>query len=78
MKREIINEVTVLGYGHGEFFIEFLYKVHKKGYRIKEIPYVQKKDEDQKNSKSAPNLIKYFYLGFIYVLRIFSSIIRRD
>ena len=78
MKRKIINEVTILGYGHGEFFIEFLYKVYKKGFKIKEISYIQKKDKDIKNSKSAPNLIKYFYLGFIYVLRIFSAIIRKD
>ena len=78
MKRQIINEVTFLGYGHGEFFIEFLYKVHKKGFKIKEIPYVQKKDQDQANSKSSPNLVKFFYLGFIYVLRIFSAIVRRD
>ena len=78
MKRQIINEVTFLGYGHGEFFIEFLYKVHKKGFKIKEIPYVQKKDQDQANSKSSPNLVKFFYLGFIYVLRIFSAIMRRD
>ena len=78
MKRQIINEVTFLGYGHGEFFIEFLYKVHKKGFKIKEIPYVQKKDQDLTNSKSAPNLAKFFYLGFIYILRIFSSIMRRD
>ena len=78
MKRKIINEVTFLGYGHGEFFIEFLYKVHKKGFKIKEIPYVQKKDQDLTNSKSAPNLAKFFYLGFIYILRIFSSLMRRD
>ena len=78
MKRQIINEVTFLGYGHGEFFIEFLYKVHKKGFKIKEIPYVQKKDQDLANSKSSPNLVKFFYLGFIYVLRIFSAIVRRD
>ncbi len=78
MKRQIINEVTFLGYGHGEFFIEFLYKVHKKGFKIKEIPYVQKKDQDLTNSKSAPNLVKFFYLGFIYIVRIFSSIMRRD
>ena len=78
MKRKIINEVTFLGYGHGEFFIEFLYKVHKKGFKIKEIPYVQKKDQDLTNSKSAPNLAKFFYLGFIYILRIFSSVMRRD
>ena len=78
MKRQIINEVTFLGYGHGEFFIEFLYKVHKKGFKIKEIPYVQKKDQGPANSKSSPNLVKFFYLGFIYVLRIFSAIVRRD
>jgi len=35
-------------------------------------------DQDLTNSKSAPNLVKFFYLGFIYILRIFSSIMRRD
>ena len=78
MKRKIIDEAKILGYGHGEFFIEFLYKVYKKGFKIKEISYIQKKDKDIKNSKSAPNLIKYFHLGFIYVLRIFSALIRKD
>jgi len=78
MKRKVVDEVTILGYGHGEFFIEFLYQVYKKGFQIKEIPYVQKVDKDIKNSKSAPNLFKYFSLGFTYVLRIFSSILRKD
>ena len=78
MKREILDEVTFLGYGHGEFFVEFLYNVHRKGFKIKEIPFIQKKDEDSPNSKSAPNLIKFFYLGFMYVLRIFSTITRRN
>jgi len=78
MKRKIIDETVFLGYGHGEFFIEFLYKAHKKGFKIKEIPFIQKEDKDLKNSKSAPNLIKYFFLGFIYVLRIFSAKIRKD
>ena len=78
MKRKVVDEVTILGYGHGEFFIEFLYQVYKKGFKIKEIPYVQKEDKDIKNSKSAPNLFKYFSLGFTYVLRIFSSILRKD
>ena len=78
MKRKILDEVTFLGYGHGEFFLEFLHNAHKKGFKIKEIPYVQKKDIDLVNSKSAPNLIKFFYLGFMYVLRIFSTITRRN
>ena len=77
MKRKILDEVTFLGYGHGDFFLEFLFNVHQKGFKIKEIPYVQKKDDDNTNSKSSPNLGKFFYLGFLYILRIFVSLIRR-
>jgi len=77
MKRKILDEVTFLGYGHGEFFLEFLYNVYQKGFKIKEIPYIQKKDEEGPDSKSAPNLIKFFYLGYLYILRIFTTLIRR-
>ena len=38
MKRKIVDEVTFLGYGHGEFFLEFLYNVYQKGFKVKEIP----------------------------------------
>ena len=77
MKRKILDEVTFLGYGHGEFFLEFLYNVYQKGFKVKEIPYIQKKDEDISNSKSAPYLIKFFYLVFLYILRVFATLIRR-
>ena len=77
MKRKVMDEVTFLGYGHGEFFLELLYNAHNKGFKIKEIPHVQKKDEDIENSKSAPNLFKFFFYGFMYLLRIFSTILRR-
>jgi len=77
MKRKILDEVTFLGYGHGDFFLEFLYNVYQKGFFIKEIPYVQKRDEDSINSKSSPNLIKFSYLGFLYILRIFVTLLRR-
>ncbi len=77
MKRKVLDEVTFLGYGHGEFFLEFLYNVHKKGFKIKEIPYIQSKDEDIINSKSASSLVKFLYLGLMYFLRILSTLIRR-
>mgnify|MGYP000910507391 CR=1 FL=1 len=77
MKRKILDEVTFLGYGHGDFFLEFLYNVYQKGFKIKEIPYIQKKDDNSSNSKSSPNLIKFFYLGFLYILRVFTTLIRR-
>jgi len=78
MKRKVLDEATFLGYGHGDFFIEFLNNAYKKGFIIKEIPFVQKKDDEFEVSKSAPNLIKFYYLGIMYVIRIFSTIIRRD
>ena len=77
MKRKILDEVTFLGYGHGEFFLEFLYNAHQKDFKIKEIPYVQRKDENIANSKSSPSLLKFFYLGSLYILRIFATLLRR-
>jgi len=77
MKRKILDEVTFIGYGHGEFFLEFLYNAHRKGFKIKEIPYVQIKDEDLGNSKSASSIIKFFYLGLMYLIRIIITLIRR-
>jgi len=35
MKRQVMDEVTFLGYGHGEFFLEFIYNAYKKGFKIK-------------------------------------------
>ena len=67
MKRKVLDETTLLGYGHGDFFVEFLYSVIKKNFSIKEIPYIQKKDEDE-GTKNSPNLIRFFFLGFLYFL----------
>ena len=76
MKRIILDEVTFLGYGHGEFFLEFLYNVHQKDFKVKEIPYIQKMDEKLSISKSYPNILTFFYLGIIYFYRIILAIIR--
>ena len=78
MKRKILNQVKFVGYGHGDFFIEFLYNVEKKGFKIVEIPYIQEKDIDPIKSKSAPNLIKFFYLGIKYIIRVFSTLLRKN
>ena len=78
MRRKIMDEVTFLGYGHGEFFLEFLYNAYRKGFKIKEIPHIQEMDLDQKNSKSAPNIFKFLYHGLMYVIRVFVTILRRE
>ena len=78
MKREILNEVSFFPYGHGEFFIEFLENTNRKGFYIKEIPYIQMRDDELNESKTAGNFIYFLYLGFFYFLRILQTIIRRN
>ena len=78
MKKKILDEVPIIGYGHGDFFIEFLYNVEKKGFKVKEIPYVQTKDVLPINSKSAPNIFKFALYGVKYFIRILISIFRNN
>ena len=77
MKKEILKEVDFQAYGHGEFFIEFIENANRKGFKIKEIPYVQIKDDELNVSKTAGNLIYFFYLGFVYFLRVLKVLIKR-
>ena len=76
MKREVLNDVVPVAKGHGEFMMEFLYKAEKKGNKIIEIPYVQPIDIEE-HSKSFPNIVKFLYLGFFYLVRIIQSIITK-
>ena len=68
MRKEVLNYGVPIAYGHGEFFIEFLYKIKQNGVKICEIPYVQPPDEE--GSKTASSLIKFFTLGWNYLMRI--------
>ena len=77
MKRSILNEAVLLGYGHGDFFIEFLYSIIKKNFIVKEVPYKQKKDDDDVDSNTSPNLPRFFVLGFFYFTRIIITKFRR-
>ena len=76
MKRKVLLDVVPVATGHGEFFVEFLYKAEKKGNNIIEIPYIHPVDIEG-NSKSFPNLGRFLLLGFFYFLRLFQSIFRR-
>ena len=77
MNRSVLNKVVPISYGHGEFFIEFLYKAKQKGVKILEIPFIQPADIEG-ISKTAPNMFKFIYLSFFYITRIILSLVRRD
>jgi|TARA_B100001059_G_C17651342_1_gene484610 dolichol-phosphate mannosyltransferase len=68
MKREALKQGVPISYGHGEFFIEFLYKLKKNNVKILELPYIQPPDEE--GSKTASSLLRFFTLGLNYFIRI--------
>ena len=68
MKRSVLKYGVPVAYGHGEFFIEFLYKIKKNGVKICELPYVQ--PPDAAGSKTASSFIRFFTLGLSYITRI--------
>lgn len=77
MKKSILKEVVPLGYGYGEFFIEFILRISKLSYKIKEIPYTQLADDPAGQSKTLPNLFQFFKLSLIYFLRVSTIFLRK-
>ena len=47
-------------------------------FRVKEIPYKQKVDDEEENTKTSPNLFKFFLLGFFYFIRVLITRFRRN
>ena len=77
MKREVLLMAIPNCFGHGEFFVEFIYKVLKRGAKIYEMPFVHQADL-VKRSKTFPNLSHFIYLGFHYLSVIFHARNRRN
>ena len=77
MKREVLLKAVPISYGHGEFFIEFLYKALIKGVKIVELPYTQPPDIEG-ISKTASSLLRFFSLGSDYLVRILRIRFRKN
>ena len=58
MNRNALEKTIPIAYGHGEFFIEFLYKGLKNNLKILEMPYIQPADYES-ISKTAPNVLRF-------------------
>ena len=77
MKREVLLSAVPFGHGHGEFFIEFIYKALKAGVKIIELPYVQPPDVEG-ISKTASSIFRFCFLGFNYFIRLIQTLFRRN
>src|SRR4030042_2358677 len=64
-RKEILKTIPLKG-DYGEYCIEFLFRAHKKGYRIIEIPYTCQ-PRHSGESKTATNLIGYLTRGRSYI-----------
>ena len=69
IKKEVLINVSPICYGHGEYFIEFIYKASKLNYNIVELPYQQPADIEG-ISKTTGSLFRFFILGINYFTRI--------
>ena len=69
IKKEILINVSPICYGHGEYFIEFIYKATKLNYKIVELPYQQPADIEGL-SKTTGSLFRFFLLGINYFTRV--------
>ncbi len=67
-KKSVFDSIKLKG-DYGEYCIDFLYTALKKGFKIKEIPYkcIPRKFGE---SKTAPNLMKFFMRGTKYITTI--------
>lgn len=77
MKRSVLESVVPIAYGHGEFFIEFIYRAFKKGNKIIEIPISQPPDKES-ISKTTSSVLRFCSTGFSYFFRILNSLFRKD
>ena len=77
MKRSVLETVVPVAYGHGEFFIEFIYRAYKKGNKIIEIPISQPADKES-ISKTTSSILRFCSNGYSYFFRILNSLFRKD
>ena len=65
VKKDIVDDIKLRG-DYGEYFIDFIYRAIKKGYKIIEIPYICKARK-YGVSKTGTNLVQYIKRGSKYI-----------
>ena len=77
MKRNVLLTSVPIAYGHGEFFIEFIYKALKSNIKIIELPYSHPPDIEGM-SKTASSLVNFVKLGIGYFVRVIHALTLRN
>lgn len=78
VRKDVFRDIKLRG-DYGEYFIDFIYKAIKKGYKVVEIPYILQARK-YGESKTGTNLFQYCKRGIKYVvttLRLRFTIIKK-
>lgn len=65
VKSEVIKKIPLNG-DYGEFFIEMMYRILKKGYKVVEVPY-ELIPRQRGQSKTSTNYLGFFVRGVKYI-----------
>jgi len=65
VRRSVLEKVPLQG-DYGEYFVDFIYRVLRKGYRICEIPF-RAMPRQSGSSKTGSNYFQYFKRGLKYL-----------
>jgi len=65
VRRKVLEDIELRG-DYGEYFIDFIYRAIKKGYKIAEVPYVCGARK-YGVSKTGTNIVQYLYRGRKYL-----------
>ena len=75
IKRNVLDAVSIIPVGYGEYFIELVYGMCKAGLKVAEIGY-HFRDRAEGQSKSFPNIFAFVKTGFNYVIRVIKAKLR--
>lgn len=74
IRRSVLDAVTIIPTGYGEYFMEFVYNICQRGLKVCEIGYYfRDRVESEGTSKSAPDIKSFLITGSFYVFRILTA-----
>lgn len=77
LKRRILKNILPLGIGHGNYFIDFIYRCYLNRLMIKQLPIVYEKEILEEKSKTFKNLKSFLILGLRYFITILIAKIKK-
>lgn len=75
-KRNILKNIFPIGIGHGNYFINFIYRCYLNNLKIMQLPVTYEKEMLEDKSKTFKNLTSFIVLGIRYLITIIKTKMR--